>query len=114
MDEQGKTAPIELPVQSPTGDAEAESLAPPIVIQPDAPHREPDSLDGAPTLVAREATPSQQEVMFVPLAVSLGDGFKFGCGFFLALAVAGLAGCVLLGVIFVLTNLLGVSPPVSP
>ena len=52
--------------------------------------------------------------MFVPLAVSLGDGFKFGCGFFLALAVAGLAGCVLLGVIFVLTNLLGVSAPVSP
>ena len=34
-------------------------------------------------------------MLFVPLAVSIGDGFKFGCGFFLALVLVMLIGFVL-------------------
>ena len=51
--------------------------------------------------------------MFVPLAVSIGDGFKFGCGFFLAMVVAALVGLVLLGLVFVLTGLFGLNLPLT-
>jgi hypothetical protein len=63
-------------------------------------------------VVASPATPAQQDVMFVPLAVSIGDGFKFGCGFFLALVVAMLIGFVLIAALFVLTNLFGLNLPI--
>ncbi len=62
----------------------------------------------------RPATPAERETLFVPLAVNIGDGFKFGCGFFLALVVAMLIGFVLLTALFVLTVLIGVNPPITP
>jgi hypothetical protein len=51
--------------------------------------------------------------VFVPLAVTLGDGFKFGCGFFLAVVVAMLIGFVLLAALFALTNVFGMNLPLS-
>jgi hypothetical protein len=64
-------------------------------------------------VVARAVTPMQQEVLYVPLAVSIGDGFKFGCGFFLASVVAMLVGFVLVAALFVLTSLFGLSLPIA-
>ncbi len=64
-------------------------------------------------MLARAAAPAEQQTLFVPLAVSVGDGFKFGCGFFLAMAIAGLAALVLLALLFVLTGLLGVNLPLT-
>ncbi len=55
----------------------------------------------------------QQDVVFVPLAVNVGDGFKFGCGFFLALVLAMLIGFVLAAVLFVLTGLFGLNLPIT-
>ena len=49
----------------------------------------------------------------MPLAVTVGDGFKFGCGFFLALVLAMLIGFVLLAALFVLTNLFGLNLPIT-
>jgi hypothetical protein len=69
--------------------------------------------DGAPAMVARPVTPGQQDVMFVPLAVNIGDGFKFGCGFFLAMVLAALVGFVLLAALFVLTGLFGLNLPIA-
>jgi hypothetical protein len=63
--------------------------------------------------VARPASAAQQQVMFVPLAVNIGDGFKFGCGFFLAMVLALLVGFVLLTLVFVLTGLLGLNLPLT-
>jgi hypothetical protein len=63
--------------------------------------------------VARPADRAEQQVLFVPLAVSIGDGFKFGCGFFLALVLAMLVGFVLLAALFVLVNLFGLNLPIS-
>ena len=57
--------------------------------------------------------PMQQEVLYVPLAVSIGDGFKFGCGFFLASVLAMLVGFVLVAALFVLTSLFGLSLPIA-
>jgi hypothetical protein len=57
--------------------------------------------------------PQPQDVVFVPLAVNVGDGFKFGCGFFLALVLAMLIGFVVLAALFVLTSLFGLNLPIS-
>ena len=73
----------------------------------------PEPAASAAPVVPRPATPSQREVMFVPLAVSIGDGFKFGCGFFLAMVIAGLVGFVLIAALFVLTGLLGLNLPLT-
>jgi len=63
--------------------------------------------------VARPASADQQPVAYVPMAVTIGDGFKFGCGFFLALVLAGLVGFVLLAALFVLTGLFGLNLPLT-
>jgi hypothetical protein len=77
---------------------------------------EPWSANIAPevgTMVARPATVVERETLFVPLAVSIGDGFKFGCGFFLALVLVMLIGFVLIAALFVLTSLFGLNLPIS-
>jgi hypothetical protein len=51
--------------------------------------------------------------MYVPLAISIGDGFKFGCGFFLASVVASLVGFVLLAALFLLMGVLGLNLPLG-
>jgi len=108
-DEKDNTAPIEL-------------AHPPATAAPASPREileTPTDSDGAteaaalPGLTPRPASAAQQEVMFVPLAVSIGDGFKFGCGFFLAMVLALLVAFVLLAVLFVLTSLFGLNLPIS-
>jgi hypothetical protein len=140
-EEQGQTAPIDLPATPdassppsrakkpvptrPTNDLVSpapiepstvaaepqESVATPPVVEP------PDEMAATPPLaapvVARPASRVEQDIMFVPLAVNVGDGFKFGCGFFLALVVAMLIGFVLFAALFVLTNLFGLNLPIS-
>jgi hypothetical protein len=49
------------------------------------------------------------EVTFVPMAVTVGDGFKFGCGFFMAFVLAMLVGFVLLAALFALNSLIGLN-----
>jgi len=55
----------------------------------------------------------EPETVYVPMAVSIGDGFKFGCGFFLALVMAMLFGFVLLAALFVLSSLVGLNLPLG-
>jgi hypothetical protein len=66
-----------------------------------------------PVAVAQVASAPEREVVFVPMSVNIGDGFKFGCGFFLALVVAMLVGFVLLAALFVLTSLFGLNLPIT-
>jgi hypothetical protein len=61
----------------------------------------------------RPASAQEREMLFVPLAVNVGDGFKFGCGFFLALVLAMLIGFVLLAALFALTSLFGLNLPIT-
>jgi hypothetical protein len=51
--------------------------------------------------------------MYVPLAVTVGDGFKFGCGFFMAAVLAMLFGFVLASALFALSSMLGLALPVG-
>jgi hypothetical protein len=114
-DEQGKTAPIELP--APPATPPPAKTAPPDGEHPQGLAAETlpatRSNSDASSVVARPATPLQQEVMYVPLAVTIGDGFKFGCGFFLASVVVMLIGFVLLAALFVLTTVFGLNLPIG-
>ncbi len=67
---------------------------------------------GTPVFATADASRAP-ETVFVPLAVSIGDGFKFGCGFFLALVMAMLLGFVLLATLFVLSSLVGLNLPIT-
>jgi len=62
---------------------------------------------------AQLANTDPREIVFVPMAVNIGDGFKFGCGFFLALVLAMLVGFVLLAALFALTSLFGLNLPIT-
>ena len=120
-DEKDKTAPLELPhppapAISPPRSASVESSDSLPAPSPATAQTEPASVgDGPirPAFVARPANGAQQDVLFVPLAVSIGDGFKFGCGFFLAMVLALLVGFVLLALLFVVTSLFGLNLPMS-
>jgi hypothetical protein len=59
------------------------------------------------------APPTQESVLYVPLAVTVGDGFKFGCGFFLASVMAMLVGFVLIAALFALSSFMGINLPVG-
>ncbi len=56
---------------------------------------------------------AQPETVYVPLAITIGDGFKFGCGFFLALVIAMLVGFVLIAALLLLTTVLGLNLPIT-
>ena len=101
-EELGQTAPVEVPPPGP------EPEPPPPAAEPNE-HFEVLSREPAP--VASQAMAA--EVTYVPMAVTIGDGFKFGCGFFLAAVVAMLVGFVLLAALFVLTSVFGVNLPLA-
>ena len=77
----------------------------------------PTEANQSTTLIPTEAphpvASTEREVIYVPLAVTIGDGFKFGCGFFLAMVVALLVGFVLLAALFVITGLFGLNLPIG-
>jgi hypothetical protein len=55
-----------------------------------------------------------QEPMYLPLALSVGAGIKFGCGFMLAIGVTAFALFLLLSVLFFVAALAGVPMPGAP
>lgn len=52
-----------------------------------------------------------QEPMYLPLALSVGAGFKFGCGFMLAVGVTGMILFLVLSVLFFVAALIGIPMP---
>ena len=53
----------------------------------------------------------QQEPMYLPLALSVGAGFKFGCGFMLAVGISVFGLFLAASVIFFVAALAGVPLP---
>ena len=133
-DEPARTAPTEAhsqqpsppPLESPSAESEPspfhegetpeaappEPTPPPMVADATAPISV--LAPPRPTIPAAVAPiAAEREVTYVPLAVTIGDGFKFGCGFFLAMVLALLVGFVLVAALFVLTGLSGVALPIG-
>ncbi|MCC6178612.1 MAG: hypothetical protein IT305_25180 [Chloroflexi bacterium] len=66
------------------------------------------------TELAMSYAPEPQEPMYLPLALSVGAGFKFGCGFMLAVGVSMFGLFLVASVIFFVATLIGLTPPVAP
>ena len=98
-----QTAPtVDLPEPQP------EPVSPP----PEEPAAEPSVGDNSQdSTAAIQAV--RPEVTFVPMAVTVGDGFKFGCGFFMAFVLAMLIGFVLVAALFALNGLIGLNLPLG-
>lgn len=98
------TSRVEVPVENPAQ----------VGNRPQTVQAPTDPADGWFTQETSRTAASHGETMYVPLAVTVGDGFKFGCGFFMAFVLALLVGFVLLSALFALSSLLGLNLPVSP
>jgi hypothetical protein len=53
------------------------------------------------------------EPVFTPFSLTVGDGFKFGCGFTMAAVIAGLIGLLAFSLIFLLASLVGAPLPIG-
>jgi cytosine/uracil/thiamine/allantoin permease len=81
---------------------------------PTTPEVEPSPNGEANTSPSADlAAAVRPEVTFVPMAVTVGDGFKFGCGFFMAFVLTMLIGFVLLAALFALNGLIGLNLPLG-
>ena len=100
MGELGQTHPVEVP---------APKVSPPLAPSADG----DEALPALSPTVARPMERAASDVLFVPLAVTVGDGFKFGCGFFLALVVTLLAALVVVAALFAAMSVAGLTLPLA-
>lgn len=68
----------------------------------------------APLSYPPEHQPLPAEPLYLPLALSVGAGFKFGCGFLLAAGLTGMLLFLVASVIFFVASLAGLPLPFSP
>ena len=67
----------------------------------------------APATVTRPAGATADELVYTPFALSVGDGFRLGCGIVLAVFVT-IMGVVLLAAIgFLLASMAGLNIPIG-
>jgi len=75
----------------------------------------PNDPRALPTAVDAPAyAPEYHEPMYLPVALSVGAGFKFGCGLMLALAVSTLGLFLVLSVLFFIASLAQIPFPGLP
>ena len=67
----------------------------------------------APAAHQPEYEPATGEPLYLPLALSVGAGFKFGCGFMLAVGLMGLALFLVFSVVFFVASLMGIPFPIG-
>jgi hypothetical protein len=58
--------------------------------------------------------PALPEPVFTPFSLTVGDGFKFGCGFMMALAIALLILLLIFSLFALAASLVGVQLPGAP
>ena len=89
------------------------ALPAPETSPPPAPPVTEPSVNGEAAEPTGAVEPVRPGVTYVPLAVTVGDGFKLGCGFFMALVLVMLIGFVLLAALFAITSLVGLNLPLA-
>ncbi len=81
--------------------------------RPQAPVREPDP-EPAPAWeppIRPTDDAALPEPVFTPFSLTVGDGFKFGCGFMMALAIALLILLLMVSLFSLAASLIGVPLP---
>jgi hypothetical protein len=69
--------------------------------------------DGPVPAPVASVTPVDQPVAYVSLGLTVGDGFKFGCGLVMAVAIAAVGLLVLASVVFLVASLVGLPVPIG-
>ena len=68
-----------------------------------------------PAPVPERRTPPEEaiipEPVFTPFSLTVGDGFKFGCGLMMAVAIATLIAMLALSIFWLAASIIGVAPP---
>jgi hypothetical protein len=87
--------------------------APPVIVAtPSAPNGA-QVAEPAPSTVVRPAGAPADDIVYTPFALSIGDGFKFGCGMVLAVLVCSMALALLAAIGFLIASLAGINVPVG-
>src|SRR5436190_20371369 len=71
------------------------------------------AVEPAPSPSPQDDAEVLPEPVFTPFSLTVGDGFKFGCGFTMALVIAGLIGLLALSLVLLLASLVGAPIPVG-
>jgi len=96
----------EAPTNQPAG-------APPVIVPtPSGPNGAQVS-ESFPSTVARSTEAAADDIVYTPFALSIGDGFKFGCGVVLAVFVTVMTLTLLAAVGFLMASLAGFSIPIG-
>jgi hypothetical protein len=53
------------------------------------------------------------EPVFTPFSLTVGDGFKFGCGLMMAVGIATLIGLLAFSIVWLAASIVGVAPPIG-
>lgn len=72
-------------------------------------------LSAASVVIAAPRAPgiAQDDIVYTPYALSIGDGFKFGCGMVLALVVTSMVVVMLIALGVLLATMAGIQLPVG-
>lgn len=108
-DEFDVTRPVEAAPAYPAAEPTVQPPAAPPTAPAPAPAVERYDTYAAPLPPITAPQAGEASVVYVPLAVTIGDGFKFGCGFFLSSAVVVAVLLVLLVLVGILAAATGAS-----
>ena len=94
------------------GPDQAVSPQPVMVPTPSAPNGA-QVAEPAPSMATRPDTAAADDIVYTPFALSVGDGFKFGCGLVLAIFVTIMTLALIAAIAFLVASLAGVSLPLG-
>jgi hypothetical protein len=107
--------PVASSVVSPLGGSPTSQPAgaPPVIVPtPSGPNGAQVS-ESFPSTVTRSTEAAADDIVYTPFALSIGDGFKFGCGVVLALFVTVMTLALVAAVGFLIASLAGFSIPIG-
>ena len=101
---------ISTPGGAPTGPAVD---SPPVVVPTPSPPNGAQVAQPAPSTVTRQASGPPDDIVYTPFALSIGDGFKFGCGLVLAMFVTAMVLALVAAIAFLIASLAGINVPIG-
>jgi hypothetical protein len=93
---------------APTAQAPA---APPVIVATPATAEVAQAAEALPALATRTTGAPADDIVYTPFALSIGDGFRLGCGIVLAVFVTIMGIALLVAIGFLIATVAGVSLP---
>ncbi|HEX3246986.1 MAG TPA: hypothetical protein VHX16_16390 [Chloroflexota bacterium] len=110
QDREGPTSVMASPGTSPSGPAVG---VPPGIVETPSPPNGAQVAEPVPSTVTRQASAPSDDIVYTPFALSIGDGFKFGCGLVLAAFVTAMMLALIAAIAFLVASLAGINVPIG-